>query len=360
LAALRQRGLQRMGAILLQNSAIHAGVILHHPARRGNLRGPICSAGICSTMDIDLESTLIIRKDNVMKATTLFSAIILLGLLGGPPARAAKPGGSFQLRPNVSKKEVVYKTVDDLQLKLHVFEPKQRSPRRQLPAIVFFFGGGWNGGTPAQFFPQCDYLASRGMVAVSAEYRTKGNGGVTPFECVNDGKSAIRYVRSHAAELGIDPNKLAAGGGSAGGHVAAATGTLKGLEPPGEDTSVSSRPDAMVLFNPVYDNGPGGYGYSRVKDRYKEISPFHNIGPHVPPAIVFFGTEEKLVSRDAAEQFKEKMEKLEIRSDLHYYEGQSHGFFNYGRGNNVYFIKTMREADKFLGSLGYLEGEPEM
>jgi len=295
-----------------------------------------------------------------MRSATLPTAMLAVFLLGSQTVSAAKPSAGFEVRPNVEKKEIVYKTVGDMELKLHVFQPKGRSPRERLPAIVFFFGGGWNGGSPAQFFPQSDYLASRGMVAISAEYRTKNNGGVSPFECVNDGKSAIRYVRAHAEQLGIDPDKLAAGGGSAGGHVAAATGTLGGLEPEGEDTSISSRPNAMVLFNPVYDNGPGGYGHSRVGDRYKEISPFHNIDQQTPPTIVFFGTEEKLVPKATSDAFKAKMEKLGIRSELFYYEGQPHGFFNFGRSDNVYFIKTMTEADKFLGSLGYLKGEPEL
>ncbi len=295
-----------------------------------------------------------------MRSATLSTAVLAVFLLANQTVSAAKPRASFEVRPNVEKKEIVYKTVGDMQLKLHVFQPKGRSPRERLPAIVFFFGGGWNGGSPAQFFPQSDYLASRGMVAISAEYRTKGNGGVTPFECVNDGKSAIRYVRAHAEQLGIDPDKLAAGGGSAGGHVAAATGTLAGLEPEGEDASISSRPNAMVLFNPVYDNGPGGYGHSRVADRYKEISPFHNIDQQTPPAIVFFGTEEKLVPRATSDAFKAKMEEIGIRSELFYYEGQPHGFFNFGRSDNVYFIKTMIEADKFLRSLGYLKGDPQL
>ena len=69
---------------------------------------------------------------------------------------------------------------------------------------------------------------------------------------VKDGKSAVRWIRANAARLGIDPDRLAAGGGSAGGHVAAATATTQGIEEEGEDTSVSSRPCALVLFNPVW------------------------------------------------------------------------------------------------------------
>src|SRR5210317_2600573 len=122
-------------------------------------------------------------------------------------------------------KAVVYKKVGQVELNIHVFNPPDYAASDKRPAIVFFFGGGWNGGSPSQFYPHCAYLASRGMVAMSAEYRVKTRHGTSPRECVKDGKSALRWIRIHADDLGIDPNKLAAGGGSAGGHVAAATAT---------------------------------------------------------------------------------------------------------------------------------------
>ena len=133
------------------------------------------------------------------------------------------------------------------------------------------------------------------MVAICAEYRVSSRHKTSPRECVQDGKSAMRWVRSHSSELGIDPHRIAAGGGSAGGHVAAATATVKGFDEPGEDITVSARPDALVLFNPVYDNGPKGYGHDRVKDYWKEFSPLHNLDKTTPPTIVFLGTEDKLV-----------------------------------------------------------------
>jgi acetyl esterase/lipase len=250
----------------------------------------------------------------------------------------------------------VYKKTAEGELYLYVFQP-QKGRQQNRPAAVFFFGGGWNGGTPKQFEEHASYLASRGMVGIVADYRVKSRQGTTPFECVKDGKSAIRWVRVHAGELGIDPDRIAAGGGSAGGHVAAATATVPGLEEKGEDSSVSCRPNALLLFNPVYDNGPEGYGHGRVKERYKEISPIHNIHKGTPPAIVFLGTKDTLIPVATAEKYKQLMEQAGSRCDLHLYEGQPHGFFN-RRKSEEHFLKTVTEMDRFLESLGYLKGEP--
>jgi acetyl esterase len=253
----------------------------------------------------------------------------------------------------VPTRKVVYKTIGDVQLKLHVFEPPKSDDVKR-PAIVFFFGGGWNGGTPNQFYPHCAHLAEYGVVAISAEYRIKNKHKTTPFECVKDGKSAIRWVRAHADELGVDPNRIAAGGGSAGGHVAATTGTVPGLDEEGEDTSVSSRPNALILFNPVYDNGPGGYGYNRVRARYQEISPIHNIGRHTPPTIVFLGTKDNLIPVKTAESFRDQMNALGIKSELKLYDGATHGFFNLGKGDGSAYRQTITEMDEFLRSVGFI------
>ncbi|MEX0332425.1 MAG: alpha/beta hydrolase [Puniceicoccaceae bacterium] len=252
-------------------------------------------------------------------------------------------------------KVVVYKSIDGKDLNLHIFNPKNHSDSDQRPAIVFFFGGGWKAGSPSQFYPHCDYLASRGMVVMAAEYRVESRDGTTPQECVKDGKSAMRWVRANAAGLGIDPERILAGGGSAGGHVAAATALIDDFNEDGEDLSISPRPVALVLFNPVYDNGPDGYGYDRVKDYWESISPMHHIDAETPPAIVFFGTKDKLVPVETAINFKRLMEGFGVRSDLHLYEGQGHAFFNFRDLAN--FVKTVHEMDRFLVSLGYLPEE---
>jgi acetyl esterase len=222
--------------------------------------------------------------------------------------------------------KVVFKKTEKLNLDLHIFTPEGHKAGDNRPAIVFFFGGGWNGGSPSQFYPHCQHLASKGMVAISANYRTKKSSGTTPDKCVIDGKSAVRYIRQHAKELGINPDMLAAGGGSAGGHVAAAVATTKGYHEEGEDAAISTTPNALVLFNPVYDNGPEGYGYDRVKDYYKSFSPMHNIRKGMPPTLTFLGTKDSLIPVATAEAFKAKMESVGSRSELMLFKDRTHGF----------------------------------
>lgn len=280
------------------------------------------------------------------------SMLVSLALLGSIACQAVAAD------PPQPTRKIVYKTVGDVELSLHVFEPAGHRADDKTPAIVFFFGGGWVGGTPGQFYPHCAYLASRGMVAASAEYRVKKAHGTSPYECVKDGKSAVRYMRAHAQELGIDPDHLAAGGGSAGGHVAAATATVRDFDEEGEDTSVSGVPNALVLFNPVYDNGPGGYGHDRVREHWQAFSPMHNIRQGIPPAIVFLGTKDKLIPVATGEAFRDKMREVGARSELVLFEDQPHGFFNHGRGDNSNYLQTVEAMDRFLESLGFLTGEP--
>jgi acetyl esterase len=260
-----------------------------------------------------------------------------------------------QEEPLELRQEVTFKTVGDVELALHIFNPPDHRASDQKPAIVFFFGGGWNGGSPSHFFNQSQYLASRGMVSVCAEYRVKSRNQTSPKECVMDGKSAVRWLRSHCEELGIDPNRVAAGGGSAGGHVAAATATADGFEEPGEDRSVSCRPDALVLFNPVIDNGPKGYGYDRVSEYWQAFSPMHNLSASTPPTIFFLGTKDPLIPVATAEEYQKRMEDVGGRCDLFLYEGQGHGFFNKSK-----YSETVMEMDRFLTSVGFLEGEPTL
>ncbi|NDV62863.1 alpha/beta hydrolase [Puniceicoccales bacterium CK1056] len=263
-----------------------------------------------------------------------------------------------------------YKTVDGIDLRAWIMTPQNHRTEKPVPVIVFFFGGGWVSGTPRQFEQQSKYLAARGMVAIMVDYRVKSRHGVIAKECVTDAKSAIRWVRKNAARLGVDPDRIMAAGGSAGGHLAAACATLPLYDDPDEDADVSSKPNALVLFNPVLVLAPipempefPAERIARLERRFggnpESFSPYHNLDSPSPPTLVFHGTADKTVPYSTVVAFHEKMTSLGNRCELVAYKGAGHGFFNYGKRNNSFFIDTVNKMDAFLVSLGYLEGVPE-
>jgi len=255
-------------------------------------------------------------------------------------------------------KSETYRKVGDTELKVWIFEPAQKSAK-PLPAIVFFFGGGWSGGSPTQFEPHSRHLASRGMIAIVADYRVKTRQDAKPADCVSDAKACVRWVRANAARLGIDPERIAVGGGSAGGHLAAAVATLPGLDTAKDDKSVSCLPNALVLFNPatVLAPFPGldlkGFGAGLSKEKFgcepTEISPLHHVKKGTPPTIIFHGKSDTTVPYSTVEKFAEVMKAAGNRCELVGYEGQPHGFFNKSK-----YAETLAAADDFLVSLGYL------
>ena len=253
--------------------------------------------------------------------------------------------------------QVLYKQIDATKLYLEIHYPENMDSSKAYPSMVFFFGGSWVNGDRTHFLDQAKYFTKRGMVCFLADYRTESKNKTTPFESLKDAKSAIRYIRKHATGFGIDSNKIIASGGSAGGHLACATALIEGYNDDADDLSLSCVPNALVLFNPVFDNGPGGYGHERIGDVYKNFSPLHNIKKGAPPTIIFLGTNDDLIPVETAKYYQKVMEKVGSRCELFLYKNQVHGFFNKSRSLK-YYKKTISEADKFLQSLGYLEKEP--
>lgn len=294
----------------------------------------------------------------------------ILGTLAAAEQKRKKPQRGWSYPPVLDgAHDEVYKTVGDVKLKIYIFTPEGHKAGDRRPAIVFFFGGGWQSGSPAQFEAQCKYFASRGMVAMTADYRVASRHGVKALQCVADAKSAVRWIRANAERLGVDPNRVAAGGGSAGGHVAACTGTIPGLDEPGENTAVSSKPDCMVLFNPAlvlapvpdkipFPEGRIGDLGDRLGIEPEKLSPYHHVDRGDPPAIVFHGTADTTVPFRTAEIFAEKMQQAGNLCKLVPFEGRAHGFFNFGRGDNKDFVATVRMMDEFLSAQGFLDGKP--
>ncbi|MEY3031980.1 MAG: hypothetical protein RLZZ622_455 [Planctomycetota bacterium] len=290
---------------------------------------------------------------------------------------AMEPLTSWKYPPDMPGSRVeTYRRVGEADLRLWIFEPEGHQSADRRPAIIFFFGGGWRAGTPGQFLPQCRHLAARGMVAIAADYRVLSRQEAAPQDCLTDAKAAVRWVRANAERLGVDPQRIAVGGGSAGGHLAAAVATVPGFEE-GEQLQASSRPDALVLFNPAtvlaavasHPDLIPAEKLEAIKDRAggrpEAISPYHHLQEGLPPTIIFHGTDDEAVPFATAELFTAKMHELGNCCELKVFEGQPHGFFNPGRGTGPQraeatrrYHETMRQLDGFLDSLGYTSALP--
>lgn len=257
-----------------------------------------------------------------------------------------------------SQERVLYKQIDSVNLFMDIYRPGNMNATKKYPAMVFFFGGGWKKFNVDQFIPHAKYFSKRGIVCFLAEYRVSKMHNTSPIESLKDAKSAMRYIKWHAETFQIDISKIAVAGGSAGGHLAVACALIKDHNELNDNLSIDPTPNALVLFNPVFDNGPGGYGYDRVGDIYKSFSPLHNIVSGAPPTIVFLGTQDHLVPVETAKYYQKVMEKVGSRCELYLYEGQKHGFFNHK--NFDYYKKTLSVTDVFLQSLGYLNAAPNI
>jgi len=250
----------------------------------------------------------------------------------------------------ISPERVLYKSTDQADLNLFVYKPVDFDKSQTYSCIVFFHGGGWNSGDYKQFERQSIYFASRGMVAFSVEYRIRNKHGTSPIEAMEDAKSAIRYIRSNAKLFSVNPNLIAAAGGSAGGHLAAVAGNIDLFENPNEDLSVSSKPNLLILYNPVLHFGRKWQWIKNPSD----ASPYENLKKGAPPTIILTGTEDKIVPVELVKNYKKRMESIGSRCDLILYEGAEHAFFNKGDD----FVDTVLQTDIFLKSNWYLSGPP--
>lgn len=295
-------------------------------------------------------------------------------------APLALPGGLVQSSPTApaaaarteaAEPEIVpFKVTTDAKgdpvtLHLQVFKPEGWAATDRRASVVFFFGGGWMGGTPAQFHPQSRALAERGMVAICAEYRVERRHGTPPQDCVRDARSAMRFVRANAGVLGVDPERIAAGGGSAGGHLAAATALVEGFDEEGEDVSVSCAPALLMLFNPVIDTfAADGYGAKRLGDDARAMSPVHQVRAGQPPAILFHGTKDRTVPIAAARRFRRAALGVGAICELHETEGAGHGYFNprnradIASAENAIFHEHVDRMEVFLAEHGFLPPPP--
>ena len=254
-------------------------------------------------------------------------------------------------------KVYVYKEVDGMTREMEIFSPKDHDPsKKSVPGVIMFHGGGWGSGSRVMFSYQCNYFASRGLVAATVTYKlakkagpnkTKGTGSRKRV-CITDAKSAIRWYKQNADELGIDPKRIIAGGGSAGGHISLLATTNPGLNDPGDPKEYDATVAAYLLFNPALSAGDA-------KD--PQVDFLRHLKADFPPATVFFGSEDNWMKKGwKAADTKIASLKIADSVNVRIADGQGHGFFNKQPWADI----TLIEADRFLHDLGFLEGDPTL
>ncbi len=271
--------------------------------------------------------------------------------LGKLAAAAKPPIYTAQLTRGMKPaRRVVYKKVGDLELHLEFFNPAGLKPGDKRACFAAIHGGGWTSGSPGSMYAFTNHCARLGMVAVSVEYRLyKAKTAVTVFECVKDARAALRYLRAHAAELGIDPHKIIANGASAGGHLAAATAMFDGVDHADENLDVSCHPDALVLFSPVIDTSLEGYGNAKIGERWQELSPAHQVHAGLPPTLLFHGTGDATTPFKGAQIFAEAMHKAGNRIEL---VAPKDAIHTYMFKDAALYAETLKKMDAFFKDMG--------
>ena len=251
-------------------------------------------------------------------------------------------------RRNAAGRLVLGRELDHLDLRLSILRPSDVDEGSLRPAILFFHGGGFRSGTPAQFFVQADMFARRGAVAICVEYRLKDEVDVTIAEQVSDARAAIRWVRRNAAALQIDPAQVIASGGSAGGYLALASAILPGAD-------AEARPDAIVALNPAidFDSFVKNQGVAKLEETLggaiELLSCTPHLRPGLPPMILFQGETDQTTPLSVAQNFTDRAQALDLTCELVVFPGVGHGFLN----RDPYIESTMQRAGQFLSDQGF-------
>lgn len=263
-----------------------------------------------------------------------------------------------------ASKVITYKTVDGLELDMHVFLPDKPANGKLRPGVLYIHGGGWVGGDPSVCAFESLYLSRQGMVCATVHYRLLGDGkkgkyavAKSPADCLADAKSAMRFFRSHAAEFGMDPARIAAGGGSAGAHLAAALNSIPGYDDPADDLSVSAKADALILLYPAFDlSGNWGGGIGRCQragiDPLK-FSPATMADKTFPRTLILVGNLDPFSPPASNSAFLSRMKKEGVPVEMFTYAGKKHKLFERHR-SDPHFQSYLIHSDRFFQELGWL------
>ena len=228
-------------------------------------------------------------------------------------------------------KDVVYKTVDTINLKLDIYH--SMNIKEDAPLIVFVHGGAWKKGNKHDYWKYLIDFAQKGYITATVQYRFTPI--VTYNEMIKDVEDVVRWLKKNAGDYHIDRSKVATVGGSAGGHLVMMNAFTNPPSRINQD-SISSNVQAVVNFYGPTDltsdyakENPSvtaliGKSYVDAPSRYKDASPLFFVSKNVPPILTFHGTLDELVPFEQADQLHEALQKAGATSYHHLLEGWPH------------------------------------
>lgn len=259
-------------------------------------------------------------------------------------------------------RDVVYGTGGGRELKLDIYRPR-KTPERPRPALVWVHGGAWRGGDKRTGAAHLGPFAARGYFCASVSYRLTRE-ATFPAQ-IEDCKCAIRYLRAHAREYGLDPDRIGVWGSSAGGHLVAMLGTAGGvreLEGSGGWAERSSRVQAVCDWYGPSDlvamadqqsqmnhgnrQSPEGAliggGVKENPEAARRASPVTYVDAGDPPFLIMHGTRDMTVPFGQSEILHETLSRAGVEVTFRPVEGAGHG------GPGFRAAEVQRLVDEFF------------
>jgi acetyl esterase/lipase len=228
-------------------------------------------------------------------------------------------------------KDVVYRA--DRRLRLDVYRPDRPAPAGGWPAAIAIHGGGWRGGNKDGYGRMAARLVKHGFVVVSVDYTLARPGSPSWPENLEDVRAAVRWVRAHASELGVDTRRFVALGASAGGHLAALVGT----DPEDDSARVSAvvdfygPSDLRALAESQRTSARAievflGGSPRAFPDRYAAASPALRVTDRTPPMLLIHGAQDKSVPVAQSTTLSDALAARGIRHRVIVVDDARHGF----------------------------------
>jgi acetyl esterase/lipase len=263
------------------------------------------------------------------------------------------------------QRDVIFNDAGGRPLKLDIYTPESGGNGT---AVLLLHGGGWSRGSKDMLAPHATALADQGFVAIASAYRLTGEARF-PAQ-IHDTKRAIRWARSHAGDLGFDPDRLCLEGHSAGAHLAllaAGTPDDARLDPPEGSGGVSAAVAAVaaiyppVLFHLGETRPSGGLAARSLpgaddSDEWAALaSPIEHVTAALPPVMLLHGDADKVVPVSASRRYEERVRAAGGKVDLHIFAGLPHGFGNHEHFRPMmmtmiggFFRRTVAEPGAFV------------